>query len=385
MTTSTRSDFWVQKVKYLDFLERASLGRKKCRPSTSNRSNIRRHLEYRVSAWRGAREAMAAGESQLKTWVSDRLIALLGYSHGVVAQLVVRLARECASAGDLAGQLVDLGGFVASPDTAAFAEDVYGRVPRNGVGDAGVTEYQRQMEEEAAVAKKQSTFKLLDDGGGDDVSGSSSNSGSRKRFRFSRKAANEDDEAIVMQDSRRSVRWRRRILEEEDGGAGGDSDEEEEMERDQIEKAQLERNIRERDAASTRRLMDRKPTRQAQDELARRSEAMDKNDASELRRLSRHAYLQKRKEKKIEEIRDAIVDDVLLFHGDRLTAAEERDLRHKRELYGLVNDRSNSAGAGGDCYSIPEAYDAAGTSIRRRGSRLGGGGTRSRRRGTETR
>uniref|UniRef100_A0A0D9WG40 RNA helicase n=1 Tax=Leersia perrieri TaxID=77586 RepID=A0A0D9WG40_9ORYZ len=305
---------------------------------------------------------MAASDGQLKTWVSDRLMALVGYSQGVVAQFVVRLARDCASAGDLAARLVEIGGFPSSPDTVAFAEDMFGRVPRNGGGGGdgdGVSEYQRQVQEAAAVAKKQSTFKLLDDEGGVDAGVSASSSTSvRKRFRR-KEAVIEDDEASAMHDSGRNVR--RRCSPEEDGD--GDSGEEEEMDRDQIEKARLERNIRERDAASTRRPMDRKPTKREQDELARRSEAMDRNDdASELRRLSRHAYLQTRKEKKVDELRDEIVDHEFLFPGGfQLSAAEERDMRRKKEVYGLVQDRDkNNDGAGDDYYyRMPEAYDAA--------------------------
>ena len=89
-------------------------------------------------------------------------MALLGYSQGIVVQLVVRLAQDCASAGDLAARLVDLGGFPSSPDTVAFAEDVYGRIPRKQGAAAGA-EYQRQMQEAAALAKKRSEFKLLDE------------------------------------------------------------------------------------------------------------------------------------------------------------------------------------------------------------------------------
>ena len=81
--------------------------------------------------------AEGGAEGQLKTWVSDRLMALLGYSQGIVVRLVLRLARECASAGDLAARLVDLGGFPSSPDTDAFAADVFGRLPPARAGRGG--------------------------------------------------------------------------------------------------------------------------------------------------------------------------------------------------------------------------------------------------------
>ena len=110
--------------------------------------------------------AEGGAEGQLNTWVSDRLMALLGYSQGIVVRLVLRLARECASAGDLAARLVDLGGFPSSPDTDAFAADVFGRLPpRRGQGaGAGDSEYRRQVRDAAALARRQGEFKLLDDG-----------------------------------------------------------------------------------------------------------------------------------------------------------------------------------------------------------------------------
>ncbi|CAD6272242.1 unnamed protein product [Miscanthus lutarioriparius] len=256
-------------------------------------------------------------------------MALLGYSQGIVVQLVVRLAQDCASAGDLAARLVDLGGFPSSPDTVAFAEDVYGRIPRKQSAAAGA-EYQRQMQEAAALAKKQSEFKLLAD---DDSEAGVAASSCKSRKRFRKKGVpvpqQDDEEAAALSDSGRDQRRRRRCPESDEDDLG---DEEEEMRRDQAEKAQLERNIQERDEANTRKLMDRKPSRHEQDEQARRSEAMDRGDTSELRRSSRQAYLKKRKEKKMGELQCEIDDNEFLFGGVRLTDAEERELKHKTLL-----------------------------------------------------
>ncbi|KQK06502.1 pre-mRNA-splicing factor ATP-dependent RNA helicase DEAH1-like [Brachypodium distachyon] len=299
-----------------------------------------------------------ASEAQLKTRVSDRLMALLGCSTGTAVQVVIRLARESASATVLASRLVDLVGFPSSADTVAFAEDVCGMIPRNAAaGGVGASEYQKQIQEATALAKNQSTFKLPDDDDDDHedaiVTAPSSNTG-KKRFR--RKAGNqggeEDDETT--HDLGRKVRAR---PDPEECGGGG-SDGEEEMVRDQIERANLERHIRERDAASTRKLMDRKPTKGEQDELARRSEAMARDDTSELRRFSRHAYLQKRKEKKLDEALDEIIDHEYIFQGVKLTDSEERDFRRKKEIYKLVTDRVGKDEDAGDCYRMPEAYDA---------------------------
>ena len=59
--------------------------------------------------------------------------------------------------------------------------------------------------------------------------------------------------------------------------------------------------------------MERQLSKEEQEELTRRSQAMDKNDTSDLRKFSRQAYLQKRRDKKIEEIRDEILDHQYIF------------------------------------------------------------------------
>ncbi|KAF8765753.1 hypothetical protein HU200_008260 [Digitaria exilis] len=280
------------------------------------------------------------GESQqhLKTWVSDGLMALLGCSQGIVVQLVLRLARECASAGDLAARLVDLAGFPSSPDTSAFAADVHARLPpRHRLAVSGATsEYQRQAQDAAALARKQTQFKLLVDDG---------------------------DETAALPDGGRNVRRRRCPESDEDAGDHEDEeDDEEEMRRDQAARAELERNIRERDEASTRKLMDRKPSKREQDETARRAEAMDRGggDTSELRRLSHEEYLKMRAKKKVEELRDELADEERMFAGVRRTDAEEREFKRKKELYNLVHGHADRyEGAAGDYYRMPDAYDDA--------------------------
>ena len=165
----------------------------------------------------------------------------------------------------------------------------------------------------------------------------------------------DDEEAAALPDPGRNVR--RRCPESDEDA--DEPDEEEEMRRDQAGRAQLERNIRARDEASTRRLMDRKPSRRELDERARRSEAMGRGDTSELRRASRGAYLVMRAKKKVEELGDEIIDEEVMFGGARRTDAEERELKRKKEIYGLVHGSASQDDGAGDYYRMPDAYDDA--------------------------
>ncbi|XP_020082308.1 pre-mRNA-splicing factor ATP-dependent RNA helicase DEAH1-like isoform X1 [Ananas comosus] len=128
---------------------------------------------------------------------------------------------------------------------------------------------------------------------------------------------------------------------------------------DQEERAQLERNMRERDAAATRKLTEPKLTKAQEEEIIRRTQASEKNDTSELRKVSRQVYLQKRRDQKLLEIRDDIIDHEYIFEGMKLTEAEERVHRYKRKIYELAKEHLGDVDNINE-YKMPEAYDMEG-------------------------
>ncbi|XP_027338668.1 pre-mRNA-splicing factor ATP-dependent RNA helicase DEAH1-like isoform X2 [Abrus precatorius] len=138
-----------------------------------------------------------------------------------------------------------------------------------------------------------------------------------------------------------------------------DSESEEERLKDQREKEELEQHLRERDAAGTRKLTEPKLTRKEEEEAIRRSNAEELDDIKTLRKVSRQEYLKKREEKKLEELRDDIEDEQYLFEGVKLSEAEYRELRYKKEIYELVKKRSEEADNVNE-YRMPEAYDQEG-------------------------
>lgn len=99
--------------------------------------------------------------------------------------------------------------------------------------------------------------------------------------------------------------------------------------RDQRGKEELERRIRERDVAATRKLTGPKLTRKEEDDAMQRSR---KNDGSEnLREVSRQKYLPKR-----EEIKDRMKDKENLFEGQKLTGVELCELDYEKKILDLV-------------------------------------------------
>ena len=58
-------------------------------------------------------------------------------------------------------------------------------------------------------------------------------------------------------------------------------------------------------------------------------------DYANLRKVSRQAYLKKRRDQKLLEVRDEIIGDEYIFGACKRTEAEERELRRKKEVLRL--------------------------------------------------
>ncbi|KAI4343938.1 hypothetical protein L6164_011226 [Bauhinia variegata] len=289
------------------------------------------------------------------------MMSLLGYSQPVVVQYIIGLAKQAASPADMVGKLSEVG-LSSTGATHAFAEEIFARVPRK---ESGLNLYQKQEREAAMLVRKQKTYTILDadddeDVGRDDKASIMAASVSRKpesgKKRFRRKTEiedDEDDEVIEREEKGRHVKPR--TTPDEDDG----SESEEERLRDQREREELEQHLRERDAAGTRKLTEPKLTRKEEEEAMRRSNAAAEDDLQTLRKVSRQEYLKKREEKKLDELRDDIEDEQYLFEGVKLTEAEQREFRYKREIYELVKKRSEEADNANE-YRMPEAYDQEG-------------------------
>ncbi|XP_043805507.1 pre-mRNA-splicing factor ATP-dependent RNA helicase DEAH1 isoform X2 [Manihot esculenta] len=315
------------------------------------------------------RTADTMGDSDLRTWVSDKLMSLLGYSQATVVQYIIGLSKQANSPADVLAKMAEFG-FSSSTETRSFAEELFSRVPRK---QSGLSLYQKQEREAAILARKQKQYAILD---ADDDDDNNSGGGDRTVFdksviaaasepkradthkkRFRKKTdseENEDNELLSQEKEDRQVRQRTSQYEEDD------SESDEERLRDQREREQLEQNIRERDAAGTRKLTEPKLTKkEAEEEAFRRSQALEEDGIGTLRKVSRQEYLKKREQKKLEELRDDIEDEQYLFDGVQLTEAEYRELRYKKEIYELVKKRSEEADDINE-YRMPDAYDQEG-------------------------
>ncbi|KAG9129541.1 hypothetical protein Leryth_023271 [Lithospermum erythrorhizon] len=293
--------------------------------------------------------------SDLKSWVSDKLISLLGYSQPTVVQYVIGLSKKASSPAEIVSQLDEMG-VSSSSELLVFAKEIFARVEHRS---SGPSLYQQQQREAVALAKRQKTYQLLEDDDEENDVGTVTNQQAKKtdtskRFRKRTEIQeDEDDEVVVNRANDRRVR--RRTTEEESNG----SESEEERLRDQEEREELEKHIRQRDAASTRKLTERKLSKREEEEAIRRSNALVKDEMDILRKSSRQEYLKKREQKKMDELRDEIEDEQYLFDGVKLTESEHRDLRYKKQIYELGKKQFEEDDNVNE-YRIPDAYDHEG-------------------------
>ncbi|KAL2456374.1 RNA helicase family protein [Abeliophyllum distichum] len=293
--------------------------------------------------------------ADLRTWVSDKLMSLLGYSQPTVVQYVITLSKKASSPSEIVNQLIDLG--VSSSDqTRLFAQEIFTRVEHK---TSGPNLYQRQEREMAMLVRKQKTYTLLEDDNDDEdavsvASQPKKEDARNKKFRKRNEAQSDSDDEVV-RNSGEERRVKRRISEDEDDA----SESEEEILRDQREREELEQHIRQRDAAGTKKLTELTLTKEQEEEVIRRSKALEEDDLETLRKVSRQEYLKKREQKKLDELRDDIEDEQYLFEGVKLTEAEYRELRYKKEIYELVKKRTEESDSTNE-YRMPEAYDVEG-------------------------
>lgn len=297
--------------------------------------------------------------SDLKIWVSDKLMSLVGYSQSTLVQYIISLSKKAKSPADIADALKDDLSGCSAAELQAFARELFAKADR---GRPAPNAYQQREREAAQLAKKQSMYTLLEDDDVDNggvgasssaVSESKTKDSKRKRFRKKTEVQDdEDDEVVIPRKDDRRVK--RRTAQAED-----DSDSEEERLRDQREREELEQNLRDRDAAGTRKLTEQKLTRKAEEEAIRRSKALEQDDMEALRKVSRQEYLKKREQKKLDEIRDDIEDEQYLFENVKLTEAEMRDLRYKKQIFDLVKKQTEEADDINE-YRMPDAYDQEG-------------------------
>jgi pre-mRNA-splicing factor ATP-dependent RNA helicase DHX16 len=293
-------------------------------------------------------------QSQGPSWC-----ALAGLSEKALADYCISIAKKSSNINDLA-TLLENQGFPKSTRTSTFASDLLQKLPSPGSSNK-VSHYKQQEKVATKLAKQNESYGLLMDDGGDaefekllrgqqqkEDGGTQKRKESRKRkLRKSKTGESDEDEDGTGTGIAGSVKMTA----------------EEARLQDLAEKEEFEKRLKERDEQQTRKLAERKISKEELEELERRKRAEKAEDKAqvikELRKVSRREYLKKREEAKLEELEEALEDEKYLFEGHELTEKERAELEYKEKVFKIAKERKKQLEEleHDDAYHMPTAYD----------------------------
>uniref|UniRef100_A0A3P8PGJ2 RNA helicase n=1 Tax=Astatotilapia calliptera TaxID=8154 RepID=A0A3P8PGJ2_ASTCA len=269
--------------------------------------------------------------ANLEQWVSDRLHDILGLSDRYVSQFMIGTARKASSPEDFVARLEQTGTIDIDQSVAAFAKELFEKVPHKQVVEKPSRAVERQAIE---MERKNRTYTLLED------SDDADEDAAREKQKGKKKS----------KDKERGNK--RKHIRQKKGSESSSEEEREEEEEEEWEKEERERlqdieerdafalRVREKDKEKTRNIAertDKKAYEEAQKRL-KMAEDDQKNMLPELRKRSRWEYLKKRESEKLEDLEAEIVDDEYLFSTEELTERERKELEYKRTIRDLAKD-----------------------------------------------
>ncbi|GMT15697.1 hypothetical protein PFISCL1PPCAC_6994 [Pristionchus fissidentatus] len=249
----------------------------------------------------------------IETWVNDELHSLVGMSDRNTTNYIISLARRALDTSDLIQKLTDSGALDMNPKVERFAGQLMSRIPRAAPkaekqrGPTAAELHEQQLRKMNAAAR------MVDD---DDSKSKKKGAHARKR--------DDDDEEFTAPTSKSGKKDRKKVKKDSDSG---------ESDIDEMNNA-LDRDIKERDELAERlKNKDKDKTRNVVEVGRKTADNRDKigTDMAQLRDESRKAYLAKRKDIKIEELRLQVLDDETLFRDEELTEKERRDKRLRKQ------------------------------------------------------
>ncbi|XP_028254707.1 pre-mRNA-splicing factor ATP-dependent RNA helicase DHX16 [Parambassis ranga] len=279
----------------------------------------------------------------LEQWVNDRLHDILGLSDRYVSQFMIGMARKASNAEDFVARLEQTGTIDIDQTVAAFAKELFAKVPRTQPAEKPSRLMERQAIE---MERKNQTYTLLEDSEDEEDA-------VREKQKGKKKSKDKD-----RGNKRKHIRQKRgsESSSEDEAPKGGqgenkaatkEEEEEEEWEKEERERLQdieerdaFAQRVREKDKDKTRNIAertDKKAYEEAQKRL-KMAEDDQKNMLPELRKRSRWDYLKKREAEKLEDLEAEIIDEEYLFTTDHMTEREKKELQYKRTLLDLAKD-----------------------------------------------
>ncbi|XP_031610135.1 pre-mRNA-splicing factor ATP-dependent RNA helicase DHX16 [Oreochromis aureus] len=285
--------------------------------------------------------------ANLERWVSDRLHDILGLSDRYVSQFMIGTAQKASSPEDFVARLEQTGTIDIDQSVAAFAKELFEKVPHKQVVERPSRAVERQAIE---MERKNRTYTLLEDSDDADEDAAREKQKGKKKSK-DKERGNKRKHIRQKKGSESSSEEeapeRGKSIQEDHKSVKREEEEEEEWEKEERERLQdiEERDafalrVREKDKEKTRNIAertDKKAYEEAQKRL-KMAEDDQKNMLPELRKQSRRDYLKKRESEKLEDLEAEIMDDEYLFSTEELTEREKKELEYKRTIRDLAKD-----------------------------------------------
>ncbi|KAK3112154.1 hypothetical protein LTR53_011857 [Teratosphaeriaceae sp. CCFEE 6253] len=331
----------------------------------------------------------------LRTYVSDNLIALVGASDSMTVDFVLQTAKTATTPAALQQKLASILGDDA--DLSRFSRELVSRIsakPSNGgVGGNGVVgadgKKKKEMRKKYALVEMEvegdapapaPVKKKVEEGTDEerkarrreDRERRRSKSGERERHgRKARRRDGEgfddrwgDEEAEEQEEEFASPPAKRKRLDDGSPSRQGspapeaEEDDVDDEERDRRERIEFEKRLHSRDKGSTKKVGDDKPSRREDADAERRAQAgkLTEQEMAALRLRSRQDYLKKRSAQELVLLRKQVAEEAEEARTNpALTQAEKDEFARNREALRLAEEREGIDDHV-DGYAMPEDY-----------------------------
>ena len=324
----------------------------------------------------------------LRTYVSDNLIKLVGASEPMIVDFVTQTAKTAKSPSALFDKLSGMLDW-EDTDLRRFSDDLYGRVSKSSSNGASAPK-----REKAKEAKKK--YALVDMEVEENVPTSEPKATNGDRERRKKERHERDPRRSRSRErERHSKTLRRRDKEDfddrwgdeeyaegaeeefasppakrtrlDDGSASprpsqqtpeAEDDEEDEEERDRRERVEFEKRLQSRDKDSTKKVAEDRSSHKDQADAERRAKAgqLSEQEMKALRLRSRQDYLKKRSVQELALLRKQVAEEAEEERNNpTLSQAERDEFARNREALRLAEEREGIDDHV-DGYALPEDY-----------------------------
>lgn len=316
------------------------------------------------------------GRMDVKTYISDNVVRLLGSADSAIVDYVEQLATKSKTPGDLYSALIS-NGVAEGGDAQGFASQLYSLIPRK-------TKTKAPKASTSSSSASNQRFALLTEE--DDVPRREKK---RDKGKGKEKERNGGEKVKLLRSSRKREtegNWDDEPEPEDDGYDEAELDNDnvkrarfespprdlppEETEEERQERERLE-DLRERDEFADRMknkdkdrtkslVTDRSTRTDGGLEAERRAQLADDKEArraamDDLRQHSRRAYLSKREEQQLDLLKLEIEDEKILFRNQKMSKRELAESERKKELIRIMEAR-RKIDDGTDGYMLPDDY-----------------------------